>query len=522
MQAPTITSIAFDTSGSLKIDWDAITGAGRYKVRFSIANKVVLEKNSTTNSLTLAASELPPSGIYDVTVQAFAIAENDDVSGPRSTALPAVVLAPPHVNVAYDGRTAKVTWEPLTSQAITGYVTTILDGATPVGSATTVGPAASIDVAYEATNNYNVVVQALTGAGAGQPSPEAAVFQSGWYPSTATDASSNIIPASVPAMSSYNIVVYLPNIFTTFVSSGLPVDPPFIFSLASAPYSYKLTMPANSAVWNFTANSIRSEIFDAYQALMSKLVQLNVTPLGWRMVQDAISRAMPQTFAETLYYGYGFVPGEGYIDLKPGMLLRADFESYQYLGPDQPVSAFLNGFVSCSSAVYDVGSYVTSGDKWLTGFDAFLSLVTQVGSTVQTPQSAGSTSSGGGGIVDLYYSQFRQSYVRLVYPPQILKDTEAKAQTAFNVAVLASNDYPTLETATQNLRKSLQPPEGVAATYLRGRTMISACIRVWLDGQAHGRSRRHVGWQSPREHGTPPADSLSDRQSRHSAQRHRR
>ena len=201
------------------------------------------------------------------------------------------------------------------------------------------------------------------------------------------------------------------------------------------------------------------------------------------MVQDAISRAMPQTFAETLYYGYAFAPGDGYIDLKPGMLLRADFESYQYLGPDQSVSKYVDGFVSSSSAIYDVGSYVTSGDQWLTGFDAFLSQITQSGSTVPVPQTEGSTSSGGGGIVDLYYSQFRRSYVRLVYPPQLLGDRTAEARTPFNVAVLAANDYPTIVTATQNLRNVQPLPNGVAATYLRGRTTISACIRVWVDDQ---------------------------------------
>lgn len=480
---PNVTSIAFDTSGSLKIDWDAISGAGRYRVQFSIANDIVLTKNPTTNSLTLTAPELPPGDIYAVTVQAFASAANDDVSGPLSAALPAVVLPPPNVDIAYDGRTARVTWEPLASPAVIGYVTTILNGSTPVGTATTVGPAASIDIAYAPANNYSVVVQALTGAGAGQPSTQAALFQSGWYPSTATNASSYIIPAAAAAMSSYDIVVYLPNIFTTYVSTGLPADPPFVFSTTGAPYSYKLTMPAGSAVWTFNADSIRGDVVAAYQTLLTKLVQLNVTPLGWRMVQDAISRAMPQTFAETLYYGCAFVPGDGYIDLKPGMLLRADFESYQYLGPDQTVSEFVDGFVSSSSAVYDVGSYVTSDNQWLTGFDAFLSQVTQSGSTVPAPQSDGSTSSGGGGIVDLYYAQFRKSYVRLVYPPQLLGDRTAEARTPFNVAVLAANDYPALATATQNLRNAQPLPSGVAATYLRGRTTLSACIRVWLDNQ---------------------------------------
>jgi len=480
---PNVTSITFDTSGVLKIDWDAISGAGRYRVQFLLANQIALTNDPTTNSLTLSPSELPPSGIYDVTVQAFASAANDDVSGPVSAALPAVVLVPPHVEIGYDGRTARVTWEPIASPVITGYGTTILDNSTPAGSATTVGPAASIDVGYEATKNYTIVVQALTSAGAGQPSTPAALFQSGWYPSTATNASSYLIPATAAAMSGYNITVYLPNIFTTYVATGLPTDLPFIFSLADAPYAYKLTMPANSDVWNFNADAIRSGILTAYQNLLTKLVQLNVTPLGWRMVQDAISRAMPQTFAETLYYAYAFVPGEGYIDLKPGMLLRADFESYQYLGPDQTLSSFVDGFVSSSSAVYEVSSYVTANNQWLTGFDAFLSMVTQTGSTVPPPQSQGSTSSGGGGIVDLYYAQLRKPYVRLVYPPQVLRDNAAEARTSFNVAVLAADDYPTLVTATQNLRNAQPLPSTVAATYLRGRTMISACIRVWLDEQ---------------------------------------
>jgi hypothetical protein len=483
VQMPKISSIAFDSSGALKIDWGTVTGAGRYKVQFSVASVVAVTKNPTTNTLTLPPSEFPASGIYDVTVQAFASPANDDVSGPVSAPLPALMLAPQNISVAYDGRTARVTWEPIPSPEITSYVTTILDAATPVASAVTIGPPASIAVAYDPAKNYYAIVHGQIGALDGQPSAPVFLFQSGWYLSTATNQTAYIKPAGTAAMPSYDIVIYLPNIFSTYVSSGLPSDPPFEIAIAAAPYSYKLTMKASSAVWSFNADSIRSGIKTAYEALLSKLVSLGVTPLGWRMVQDAISRAMPQTFAETLYYAYSFVPGDGYIDLKPGMLLRADFESYQYLGPDQNVSAYVDGFVSSSSAVYEISSYVTGNDQWLNGFDAFLSLMTQSGSTVPTPQSTGANTSGGGGIVDLYYDQFRKSYVRLVYPPQLLGDSTAEARPAFNVAVLAANDYPTLVTATGNLRNTQPLPNGVSVTYLRGRTIISACIRVWLDEQ---------------------------------------
>jgi hypothetical protein len=374
-----------------------------------------------------------------------------------------------------------VTWEPITSPAIIGYVTTVLGA--PDTQVTTIGPEASINVAYAPTNNYGIFVQALTNAGLGLGAGSVPLVRSGWYPSTATNVAANIVPVHDAAMSPWQIVLYLPNIFTTYVSTGLPTEPPFVFATTDPPYSYTLTLPSNSAVWNFNADSIRGDILAAYQTLLTRLVQLKVTPQGWRTVQDAISRAMPQTFAETLFYAYAFVPGDGYIDLKPGMLLRADFESYQYLGPDQTLSKFVNGFVSTSSAVYDIGSYVTANNQWLTGFDAFLSMVTQSGSSVPPPQTQGSTASGGGGIVDLYYAQFRKPYLRLVYPPQIPGDATADARPPFNVAVLAANDYPTLATATQNLRNALPLPNDVAATYLRGRTMMSACIRIWLDGQ---------------------------------------
>jgi len=479
---PNITSIASDVFGFFRINWDSINGAGKYKVMFSLGNVVKLARPTNTNSLTIRDVELPASGIYEVTVQPIADAVAEDFSGPVSPPAPMVVVRPLNVKVEYDGRTALVTWEPIVSPVITGYITTILSGQTTIKNAATLGPAAAIDIDYT-TNQLNIVVQAQTSSGQGQPSTQVPLFKSGWYPSTVTNAAANIIPANLPAMSGYDIVVYLPNIFTTYVSTGLPTDPPFVFSTSDPPYSYKLTIPANSIAWNFNADSIRADLVTAYQALLTKLVQLKVTPQGWRMVQDAISRSMPQTFAETLFYAFAFVPGDGYVDLKPGMLLRADFESYQYLGPDQTLSKFVNGFVSTSSAVYDIGSYVTASNQWLTGFDAFLSMVTQSGSSVPPPQTQGSTASGGGGIVDLYYSQFRKPYLRLVYPPQLPGDATADARPAFNVAVLAANDYPMLGTATQNLRNALPLPNDVAATYLRGRTIMSACIRVWLDGQ---------------------------------------
>src|SRR5262249_56185769 len=128
-------------------------------------NVVNATHNAPTNSLTLEPPNFPIWGIYDVTVQAFASDANDDVSGPVSAAAPAVTQYPPNVKVEYDGRTARVTWEPITSPVIIGYLTTLLG--VPDTKVTTIGPAASINVAYAPTTNYGIVVQALTNAGLG-------------------------------------------------------------------------------------------------------------------------------------------------------------------------------------------------------------------------------------------------------------------------------------------------------------------------------------------------------------------
>jgi hypothetical protein len=480
--APNVTAAAFAASdGSFTATWDGVTGAGAYAVELRSATAAVVQQTVSSATITIESNDLPASGVYELRVQPLGSASSNAIWGPWSALLPIAIVPPAGVTVAWDGRTASIAWQPVASSAISGYIVTILEGMTSFATQWTTANDASIAVAYDSNKTLNVVVQAVTSAGAGQPSAQQALFQTGWYASTDSAKAPYLRPAVAPAMASYAIVVYLPNIFATSVSSGLPTTPPFVFGVASPPFAYTLTMPGNSAVWTFDANNYRTAVSGAYATLLSDLVSLGVTALGWRTVQDAIARAMPQTFAETLYYGCGLVPNDGIIDLKAGMVLRLEYESYQYLGPGHSNSDLLDGFVASNSAEYEVGSYVDPNGKWLTGFDQFLSLVTFSGSLVPAPAVHPSGTSGGGGVIDNYFAQFRQPFVRLVYPPSILADSESDPQPAFNVALLAANDYPTLNTATQNLRDAQPLGPGVAVLYFRGRTMLTPCIRVWVD-----------------------------------------
>ncbi len=480
--APNITAAELAASdGSFTATWDAVTGAGAYAIELRSGTAAVVQQTVTSPTITIVSGDLPASGVYELRIQPLGSASSNAIWGPWSASLPIAIVPPAGVTIAWDGRTASINWQPLASSAVQGYIATILDGSTSFATQWTTATAVSIVVTYDAEKTFNVVVQAMTSAGAGQPSAQQALFQTGWYASTDSAKSPYIQPAGAPAMASYDIVVYLPNIFATTVGSGLPSTPPFVFAVASAPFAYTLTMPGDSAVWTFDANNYRSAVSDAYATLLSDLVALGVTPLGWRTVQDAIARAMPQTFAETLYYGYGLVPNDGVIDLKPGMILRLEYESYQYLGPGHSNSDLLDGFVASNSAEYEIGSYVDPNGNWLTGFDQFLSLITFSGSLVPAPALQPSGNSGGGGVIDNYFAQFRQPFVRLVYPPNVLGDRESDPQPAFNVALLAANDYPTLNTATQHLRDAQPLGSGVAVLYFRGRTMLTPCIRVWID-----------------------------------------
>lgn len=481
--APHLKSSGFDAaSGNYSLAWDAVPGAGGYSVE--VLGTAIAEKSAAT-TFSLTPDKFPAAGVYGVRVRAIATPTDDAIAGPWSSPATLLLIQPGGVAVQYDGQQARVSWEPVASPLVVAYLVTVLGGDAPI-TAWTATNSAVVAVPFDAAKQFNVLVQALTRDATGRPTAPSGLFQSGFYLSTDKSKAPHLCPASAPAMSSQDIVVYLPELFTTPVSGeDLPTAPPFVFGVsAQQPYAYTLTMSADSIVWTFSAEPVRANVKDAYTKLVEDLTTLHITPLGWRVVQDAIARAMPQTFLESLFYGYGFAPSDGYIDLKPGMVLRVEYESYQYIGPNQSDSLYLNGFVGANTAEYEIGSYVDANGKWLTGLDAFLSLVTQSGTRVLPPQTSQEKSGGGGGIVDFYFSQFRLPFMRLVYPPNLFSaSTAGTAYAAYNVAVLAAPDYVTLNAATGNLRNGEPLVSGAAATYLRGRTMVSACTRVWLDGQ---------------------------------------
>ncbi|SCL44886.1 hypothetical protein GA0070606_0500 [Micromonospora citrea] len=429
---------------------------------------------------------LPDTGTAALTLTAVVSGTSSSgatVTGPSSPPAPVTRVTPARVDVQYDGRSAWVQWPPVDTPGLTGYQVTLLNGTTPAGNPVTVTTTGvRLTAAHDPTRNYQVTVRAVTDSGLGPATAAVPLFQAGWYPSDDRTKAPHLRPFTVAAMTPSKIKVFLPNLFAGSPSGGLPDVSPFVLQAEAAPFGYTLTMPAESIVWQFDGQQIRSGVRDAWNTFQSALSTARLTPLGWHILRDAVSRSMPQTFDETLSYAYGFEPGTGVIDLVPGMILRADFGQYQWIGADAIASKYLDGYVGSQRVEYEIGSYV-SGGEWLPGFDAFLSAIVGAnGTEVPSPNNDGTRYSGGEGLPDLYYPQFRQPYLRLVYPPKMLASGSYDARPACNIALLAAGDRVSLSAATTNLRQGQPTGAGVAVAYLRGRVTLTACVRVWLDG----------------------------------------
>lgn len=478
--APSITGCGFDlAAGKLVVSWPPITGADSYTVELQSGIGAPVTKTAPSASIQLAPADLPAGSPVAVRVRAKSGA---NLTGPWSAAVSVVTVAPDRVSVRYDGRIARAEWLPVRGEGVTGYLVT--PSATGIAAVPTRDTSVDIAIAAATGAGSTVVVQALTATGAGLPSNPTPLFAAGIYVSTDATLAPHIAPASDPTFAAVDVVINLPDLFKD--QPTLPTNATFALTHGSGPLPYTLTIASTSAAWTFKAEDapIREAVKSDYASLLSALAA-SWTPRGWHVFQDAVGRAMPQTFPETLYYGCGFYPSDGYVDLRPGAILRIAPEAYQYVGPSAHHADLIDGHVGTGVAEYEIGAFPDGTGRWLTGFDAFLAGITEQGTVVPNPQTtpAGNVA-GGGGAIDLYYPAFRQPFFRIVYPPTVLGAADpGDPAPGSNAAIVGAGDYATLETATEAIRRDGSIVSGAVATYLRGRATLTACMRVWVDGE---------------------------------------
>lgn len=483
---PSVQSVRFAAAnGTCEISWAKVDGAAAYKVTIVQGTTTVHEQSvaAPATSCVVPAGTFAAAHGYAVCVTATASSGGCAVEGPPSALTRVPSMAPLGVEAAYDGAAVRVTWAAVTAAPVSGYRVSTLVGNTATALGDTAGTEGSWSLQATPSGGGTVVVQAIAGADVGAPSEPVMLFPPGLFLGR-----SFLFPGDNPAVTPAAIVLWLPNLFTTAPdpSKLAGLDPTLGFTLAPArpPFGYTLTIPATSKVWDFDD---RADVIAAWTAFARKLqANFTVTAYGILAMQEALSRAMPQTFAESLYFAYGAQFSDGCFDLRPGMVLRCEYEAYQVVGPSSD-QAQLSGFVTTAVADYEVAAYQSEG-RWLTGLDAFLaSLATQGGVVIPTPVPSLGTGRayGSGGLLDMFGPSVQAPFCRIVYPRTYLPtNSPGLIMLQGNVVLLASTSIDALDTATKNVRGNLPPGPQVAAAYLRGRTVIRPMTRVSLNGTA--------------------------------------
>ncbi|MFD0350584.1 hypothetical protein ACFQ0M_40295 [Kitasatospora aburaviensis] len=138
---------------------------------------------------------------------------------------------------------------------------------------------------------------------------------------------SYLAPQLGPVLTAADLTLGLPELFVTPQLDPVELPLGFVLTPADAgPYAYTLLIPEASPVWDFTD---RPDVIGRWAELLAELQPLGITPYGVAALTEAVSRSMPQTFAETLYFAYGLRFDRGFFDLRPGLVLRVEYEAYQ-------------------------------------------------------------------------------------------------------------------------------------------------------------------------------------------------
>ncbi|HEY6786440.1 MAG TPA: hypothetical protein VI365_03930 [Trebonia sp.] len=268
-----------------------------------------------------------------------------------------------------------------------------------------------------------------------------------------------------------NIAIGLDQVFLVPPTGALPTSPPFALVAGSNPFAYQVT--ANSSVWNFDRSPIRPAVRTGFDGFLQAMDAAGLKGGRLHQIRGWLAQALPQTFAESLYFRYGFDASQRCVELSPGMRLRIDFQSHQSVDPG---TSALNGFVSSGRSWIEIGQLPGSQGGQVLGFDTFLA---QLQGFTVSPSTAGT-----GGPVDLQGAAYQMPYWRLYYPSVYpSSDGTGFVAAAQNPVLIGAPNRAALETAgSQYLSDGTISPTAVGV-WFRGRTTVVPEIPVLVQAQ---------------------------------------
>lgn len=499
LTAPIINATtAAATTNIATLNWTAVTGANAiaYNINFTKGNP---QTNIPTNAFALTTA-LTPGALLGYTVRATGTSNGVPVTGPPSNEAWVPTNMANVSTVRFTGSNTTVEWEQVPDAVC--YCISVYDNATPANQVytnTTSATSDSFTITAASGKEYTAYVQPIMKNGTGLAGTSLKLFApalflsqqpaSAAYPYIYPAQSMSVLGSATTGPTAQAIVLYLPELGAASGALGttpIEVAPFKIEPSGNTALPYKLTIAADPLAWTFNTTAIRAALQQAYVNFLKNIetppggTLAGATPFGISLVQLAIACSLPQTFAEQLYYNFGFstvsTVGSGYVDLRPGMVLRV--AASDYIGIAQSgLPSWINGYAGATILDFEIGSYL-SGTNWRTGFDAFLNTLTSQGSlTVSSPAaSTGSVQAGLAGAVDLYYPQFIQPFYRLYFPSAISSPWgNGSNLTGSNFTLVAAGKYSSLQSTTVD-------PSNNPTAYFRGRAIVEVMIKVLVNG----------------------------------------
>ena len=430
-----------------------------------------------------------------VTVAAQMSAGNVISRGPASLPLTIPTAAPKILSADYDGVNVSVSWEAV-ADAVEYKVTVIGNGniinPTYIFTGTSGRFAKALDPVDGGAGGFFVVVQAVTPSGSGWASDQMALFHAGWFVSTQAPQPPQpppyLYPAGGIALAPATINIYLPLLGAQPItmakvgSFALTANPP------EAPTYQVLSIAGDSEAWTFVADgvalpSIRPGLRASYVQFLQDAETAGAAPWGIALLQQAIARWMPQTFAEIPYYAFGLAlsdgPGTGFIDLRPGTTLRISSANYTNVWSGNSPS-WLNGYAAGPTLDFDIGDFLSDNGAWTVSTDSLISRLVAAGAMQVQPPSTDVAANQAAGIADaadLFFTGFRQPFYRVYFPSQLLDPTSVgNIAPNANFALAAAPSFTNLQSG------SPIPSAGSTIAYFRGRAVVRVMIRVSLNG----------------------------------------
>jgi hypothetical protein len=220
-------------------------------------------------------------------------------------------------------------------------------------------------------------------------------------------------------------------------------------------------------------NNVLWASFNRFRQMLEGLPAACLVSGGAGIIANRIAQALPLNYPGTSLFAYGLDSESRYVDLLPGMSLRIDYGTYQYINPSSVVGGNRNAYTGTGSTRFQIRRRADG----LIGVNAFTDALSSFQMALGNPPQIS-------GVLDLEARGNNMAYCRLIYPPQIDNVVTIKSapDASRNVTLIMARTLSDLETATKNYLKDGSCGDVGQCLFFSGRCAAYPEITVLLNG----------------------------------------